>query len=208
MSAVVASAVSPALSSTSVAALISPVPTVVVMPPFSVTSTRSPPLARSSWLTAVPVVAVVPSAATRFTLRLTASTVTASASVTKIEPVVVFALSTPTAVSRWLLLAPIAAPAVTSSLAAVTSTALVSTARSSTLPEASNATLPVPAAISPIVTSPFSACTRTAPPALVITEPSTIAIPASACTSTVPPAVVTSAVASFSLTPSFEMTLM
>ena len=124
----------------------------------------------------------------------------------------VFALNTPTAVSRWFVLVPIAAPAVTSSFAAVTSTALVSTARSSTLPEASSATLPVPAAISPTVTSPPSACTRTspqlAPLPLVITAPSTIATPASACTSTVPPAVVTSAVASFSLTPSFEMTLM
>ena len=158
--------------------MISPVASVVVMLPLRVNSTKLAPLSTSSCV-AVPAVAVAPFAATRLTLRLIVPSVRSSASVTKIEPVVVLALSVPTAVSRWLLLAPIAAPAVTSSLAAVTSTAFASD-RSSTLPEASNATLPAPAAIWPTVTSPPSACTRTSPPALVITAPSTIAtLPAS-----------------------------
>ena len=191
---------------------------VFVVPSFSVTvppatSTTEPfdPVTTSDWTVLLPVKAAVPAASTRLTATLTVPTVTASDSVTNVAPAVLLVLSVPTVVSRWLPLAPMAAPAVTSRLAAVTSTTLLSVPRSSTLPEASSATLPVPAAISPTVTSPPSACTRTLPqlPApLVITAPSTIDTPASACTSTVPPAVVMSAVASFRLTPSLEITLM
>ena len=80
-SAAVPSAVSPVLSKMSCFALISPVASVVVMPPLSVTSTKLAPLSTSSCV-AVLGVAVAPSAATRLTLRLIVSSVRSSASLT------------------------------------------------------------------------------------------------------------------------------
>ena len=162
----------------------------MVTAPLVVFRTSSAPLARSSWASFT--VAVVPSAFTRSTAMLTASTATASASATKVEPVRLRVLSTEALVSIAFRTEPIAASARTSTRAAFTST-WVSPPSTTSAPRAVTLT---PAALSmlPSVT-PCPARARTSPLTATIRLPSAIVSePPNASTTRVPdPDVFTSA---------------